>query len=348
MVRVATALIAAMSLPGSAVALEPIQETPSGTHTVIDYDTLWDLAQQYLSDPWAWDRIWEANRDQVDDPDLILPGWILVIPGLEGRVREIVVEPGQVPVPRQVTLAEVRTVFYRDTSALRESVEALATIEYPAVPRDGVYSAPWMIPLFTEPDHLGTLVGPASAGSRAAIVRAYERVRVTVGDEIPRVGDLLQVYRVDRSIPEVAQVVQPTGIITVSELSADGVIGIVTKEFARMTPGDFVRPMPAYTIEPGQQPGAISGGSEAVILGFASRAELHDLGGIAFLDLGSDDGVGVGDVFELFDRVAGAGVTRGALQVIGVSPDGSAARIVQMDGAVFDPGVVVQLTRKMR
>lgn len=355
MVRSAAALAVALILPGSAAAQEMPQGNPQeatqGTHTVVDHDTLWDLAEHYLTDPWSWPRIWEANRNRVDDPDFILPGWVLVIPGLEGEgtVTQIEIGPTPMPNPQREDLATMRTVFFPDTGGFRESVLALAELEYSAVSRDGVYSAPWLIPLFAEPEHLGVLEGLAGeVGRRMPMLHTYQRVRVSLSGGTVRVGDLLQTYRVSRTIEDVGQVVSPSGVITVSELDAQGAVGIITKEYARVRQGDYVRPVPSYTLQPGQQPEPISGGSESVILGFETRSALHDLGSVAFLDVGSDDGIAIGDVFELFDRSAGTGVTTGALRVVGVTPGGSAANILDMDGAVFGPGVVVQLTRKMR
>lgn len=54
---------------------------------VVPGDTLWDLAEEHLGDPFRWDEVFAANEGvlQADhqrlvDPDLILPGWELVVP----------------------------------------------------------------------------------------------------------------------------------------------------------------------------------------------------------------------------------------------------------------------------
>ena len=137
MARSAAALVAAMILPGSLAAQEPTAplEVPSGTHTVVDFDTLWDLAQVYFDDPWVWPRIWDANRPLVENPDLIFPGWVLVIPGLRSEtdtgvseVTEIVVDPTPMPMPRRTDTLPVRTIFYEDPTAFQESVSALTEV----------------------------------------------------------------------------------------------------------------------------------------------------------------------------------------------------------------------------
>ena len=83
-------------------------------------------------------------------------------------------------------------------------------------------------------------------------------------------------------------------------------------------------------------------------MGFAQPGALRDLNDIVFLDLGSIDGISLGDEFDLFNAAAGAGIIQGSLQVVGVSPETSAARIVNMSDDVFHQGIVVRLVRKMR
>lgn len=56
---------------------------PQTTHTVVDGDTLWDLAKQYLGKGSRWHEIWYANIDILgNDPDTLRtdPPMVLVIP----------------------------------------------------------------------------------------------------------------------------------------------------------------------------------------------------------------------------------------------------------------------------
>ena len=43
-------------------------------------DTLSGIAKQHLGDANAYMKIFEANRDQLNDPDKIKPGQVLNIP----------------------------------------------------------------------------------------------------------------------------------------------------------------------------------------------------------------------------------------------------------------------------
>jgi nucleoid-associated protein YgaU len=49
-------------------------------YTVVAGDTLSAIAQNWYGDPNQWPRIFEANRNQISDPDLIFPGQVLRIP----------------------------------------------------------------------------------------------------------------------------------------------------------------------------------------------------------------------------------------------------------------------------
>src|SRR5215467_856601 len=48
--------------------------------TVQPGDTLSAMAQKWYSDPNQWPRIFEANRNQIVNPNLIFPGQVLRIP----------------------------------------------------------------------------------------------------------------------------------------------------------------------------------------------------------------------------------------------------------------------------
>lgn len=50
------------------------------TYTVKSGDTLSGIAKEQLGDAKAYMKIFEANRDQLNDPDKIKPGQVLKIP----------------------------------------------------------------------------------------------------------------------------------------------------------------------------------------------------------------------------------------------------------------------------
>ena len=56
------------------------------TYTVKKGDTLSRIARDYLGDPNEYQRIFDANRDQLRDPDQIQPGQVLKIPAIQRQV----------------------------------------------------------------------------------------------------------------------------------------------------------------------------------------------------------------------------------------------------------------------
>jgi hypothetical protein len=364
MVRSAAAILAVLILPSFAQAQEP-----QGTHTVVRGNTLWDLAQSYYQNPFEWRVIWEANRGVVEDPNWIYPDEVLVIPGLPARTPTAAQPAVEVPPPvttetpraaeavpqdlvpfgfRQARPTdEVRSIFYRDTAAARAIASQSLERDYVAVSSDAAYSAPWLVGLEDEVVGTGVIEGFADEGdTRASTIRSFQRVLVEMPSPA-RVGANLQVFRVGRTIETVGKVVAPTGVLTVTTIGDGYVVGTILKEYDRIQPGDMVRPLPTYTQEVGVYAEEISGGSEAMIMGFAGRQILSDIGHIAFLDLGSDDGVAVGDEFILYGSAVPT-AREGSLQVVGVSEGTSAARILSMSDDVFRQGVVVRLAKKMR
>ena len=64
---------------------ENIRDLPLPDRLVVQPgNSLWRLAERLYGDGFAYGRIYEANRDQIEDPDLIFPGQIFRIPSPQG------------------------------------------------------------------------------------------------------------------------------------------------------------------------------------------------------------------------------------------------------------------------
>jgi len=53
------------------------------TYTVEKGDTLSHIAKAHYGKASKWHALFEANRDQLDDPDKIFPGQVLKIPAID-------------------------------------------------------------------------------------------------------------------------------------------------------------------------------------------------------------------------------------------------------------------------
>lgn len=66
---------------GVTSSVDSTADVVQATYTVKAGDSLSRIAKEHLGDANAWNRIFEANRDLLDDPDKIQPGQVLKIPG---------------------------------------------------------------------------------------------------------------------------------------------------------------------------------------------------------------------------------------------------------------------------
>ena len=61
--------------------IEPQKTTGIGQqYTVVKGDCLWNIAKKLCDDPLQWKKIYELNKDRIEDPDLIFPGQVLEVP----------------------------------------------------------------------------------------------------------------------------------------------------------------------------------------------------------------------------------------------------------------------------
>ncbi len=76
-----TILNSAFAGRGDTIALSP---NHPDQYVVVKGDTLWDIAETFLRDPWRWKDIWEDNR-QIENPHLIYPGDVVYLSEKDGR-----------------------------------------------------------------------------------------------------------------------------------------------------------------------------------------------------------------------------------------------------------------------
>jgi nucleoid-associated protein YgaU len=70
-----------IKLPKLEVEKEEVM-VDAGQYTVVKGDSLWKISVKVYGDGYAWSKVWEANRDQIANPDLIEIGMVLKMPEL--------------------------------------------------------------------------------------------------------------------------------------------------------------------------------------------------------------------------------------------------------------------------
>src|SRR5688500_18680400 len=83
----------AFLLPGSVLGQTPgassslvIKADAPDRYIVVRGDTLWGISQRYTDSPWRWPELWNMNREQIRNPHLIYPGYVIVLDRERGQL----------------------------------------------------------------------------------------------------------------------------------------------------------------------------------------------------------------------------------------------------------------------
>ena len=368
MVRSAIAVLALSIFPGFAVAQQPTQ-TASRTHVVVTGETLWALAQRYYEDPFQWPRIYEGNRSQIGDPDLIYPDQEFVIPGIAADELAIAADepaivggvevvaagpqapdapPGGAEAEEAISERDRRSVFYRDPMT-STGVRALEEADYLFVSRASVWSAEWLGPENTDVVESDGKIESFIAQGELRTALPYTRVRLSLDDGFRvAVGDALQIFRPVRTVEGVGSIIRPTEVLSVTRADGKVTEGVVLQPFGRVLLGDLVRPAPDFDLEAGQYPDVVTNRTSATVVEFGGIHALYGLSDVAILDRGGEHGVEIGDEYVAFEGDGSTEEVVGRLRVVATESQTSSARIVSLQGPVFHTGIAVHLDRKMR
>jgi LysM domain-containing protein len=331
--------LAALTLvvPATALAQEPLPQT----HTVRKGDTLWDLAQAYLKDPFLWPGIYRLNTDVVEDPHWIYPGEVLriapsdnvaAVPATDNvaAVPTMDTPPPPQPVdtapmlggedstetlargPQQPSLAETesddRAPLFQATRArsVAEILKAYTDQPYRPLRPSEFYSSGFL----TENQRLpyGHVLGPATPQQiKAANNRANAMPYTTIVLAAPRgatyeVGDTLLVIQLGREIDPFGRIVVPTGLAQVTEAVDGHYLASVVAMYGPIRNGQRILPVESFSPGVGTRAVPIADGIRGSLIGGLGRQELKEPQMVVFIDKGREDGVARGDLFEVRRR----------------------------------------------
>lgn len=54
--------------------------TNTRTYTIVQGDTLWSIAVKFYGSGKDYTKIYEANKDKIKNPNIVVPGWVITIP----------------------------------------------------------------------------------------------------------------------------------------------------------------------------------------------------------------------------------------------------------------------------
>ncbi len=323
------------------------------THVVKPGDTLWDLAKEYLKDPFRWPDVFQRNTDIVENPHWIYPGETIRIPSSEVR-PEVLARIVTKPAP-----PSDRTVFSNQLMGLmpdriNASGEVIGRGIVSGVPRGEIESAPFG-------DRVG---GPSGSGRLAA---AYDRpgIKSDAGDrtfqikdrifvDVPktsaaRPGDVLVSYRLGPMLSESGQVVVPTGLLRIESMTpGQPALARIVRQFADIRLDQSVMALVDLRPTVGV-PKQVALGPVSEVIYIAGDPVLPSIQSYVILSARGASGAKVGDQFTLIDdsvdpRYPAPPVPAAVAEVVRVTPYGVTAIIVDQEQPKIRTGMPARLS----
>ena len=289
-----------------------------------------------------------AARDSA--AALVNPDLVRTEPVVVGDVA--VVAPPTVETPprpvRTVSERDRRSRFYRDPADVF-AVEAAVEEDYLWVSRSATWSAAWLGPMLLEDVEFdGAITQLVLEGSvRTAFPFTRVRLQLEPGFRV-RLGDNLQIFRPARVNQYLGVILRPMGVLSVTRVSPNLIEGMVDEVFGPVAVGDLVRPAPVFDLRPGEYPAMVTNRTQATVIEFGHVHQLYGLREVVILDMGSQDGVDIGDEYVAFFGDGSTEEIVGRIRVVLTEEETSSARIVTVEGPLFQAGTTVYLDRKMR
>ena len=146
---------AAAQAPSAPLTLRP--DAPD-RYVVVPGDTLWGISQKFTDSPWRWPELWGFNREQIRNPHLIYPGYVITLDRARGQLT---IGGPAAATTEPSTGAAAAVPSGTEKLGPRVRSESLAKEQIPSIPA-GLIEPFLTKPLIVEPDGLDnapTIVG---------------------------------------------------------------------------------------------------------------------------------------------------------------------------------------------
>ncbi len=270
---------------------------PGGTYVVKRGDTLAAIAQRFLGDARRWREIWERNRF-ITNPNRIFPGDTLVIPGFEAPPKAAAPPPpppkAAAPPPPPAEPPKVAA----PAPPLPPPPPAL-----PVAPPDAIACASVVAEV---PGRLG--VGSIIHGTDQKLILSFGdtlELAMDPGAQVA-IGDRFVIQRTEGPVrhPVTNQIlgthVRPAGVVEITQVQGPAVRGRVLISCAPIAPGDRLGPYAPVDFPYEKEAIPSNHRAEGLIAGNPDQIQVMGYKHLVFLNVGTRQGIGPGDVFAIY------------------------------------------------
>jgi hypothetical protein len=286
-------VVAVLALVCGAVAQE------SKVHVVKKGDTLWDLSGYYLTNPFLWPDIYEANKMKINDPHWIYPGQEFQIPPVFATELEIVppvTEEGEeIEVPPALEEELVDPALEAEVPERKFEVPAVAA----RLALIGGYLA------MDEEVTGGYIIEsePPKVKDLTSTMTAYiDRGSMDGVNE----GDLFTVFRVGRGIKHpktgeyLGKIIRILGVVRATDVEDRTSRVLVDRSYEIIHINDRIMPYEPENLPIGEMAEPTTEMMEGHIVARKDLVTMLKPFDIVYIDQGEMHGAKVGDVFEVY------------------------------------------------
>jgi nucleoid-associated protein YgaU len=303
--------------------IHPVPGTPE-EYTIVKGDTLWDLSQKFLNNPWYWPKIWSLNPS-IENPHWIYPGNKLkLIPGEGGAPAQVQTPPEEQPgvesasanaepenpvaepegsqsvSPPQTPDLDVISKSSREGQASNNSVSISGKLAFSPPPVVTVRTSG-----LVSPEEMANAGRLDASFEEKQMLSTYDTAYVNFRGGVPaKPGDKLVIFRPQDDIVDpithrkLGKLTKTVGVVKVLSVNDEQATVQLEKAYEEIERGDLVRPWTPQDkrVAPRPNTADVSGVIvQAVNPGLSTFGEANEV----FIDRGSADGVQEGNTFAV-------------------------------------------------